>query len=124
MGYFEDMLENTEEHALFFEIYMEEWSLLLELDKSERKQLYSALEAVLQRLDCPAQGMKVIGDHLYMVIQMSVDRTIQEILDTLEETAIACLSGRHKNPGPESCSVYFMTATDVIDAVILLHQGK
>lgn len=117
MGYWEDMLENTEEKALFFEVYMEKWPALLRLTEEQKPRLYATLTQALAAIDCPSQGMKVIGDHLYIVHEMSVDRCIDEVLNALE-TAVK--TAFPKMPVPKHYSVYSMSAEHVIDAVVML----
>src|SRR5947208_26917 len=105
MGYLEDALEDLNEKAVYLEIHYEEWPMLAKLDEGELQSLYAALAAALDPLDCPVQGMKASGDRLRLVIQFSVDRTVDEILNALEKAWISCLAAREDYAEPELCIV-------------------
>ena len=114
----EDMSENCEEHALFFEFVLEDWPALQQMTQAEKQRLYAVMEAELQRLHFPVQVIKASDDKLHLVVQHSVNHSIDDAIQVMEAASRKAAAGREDQHWTGDVSVSSLSPTTIPDAII------
>lgn len=120
MGYFEDALENMDEQAIFLECILEEWPALPQMSEEDKQRLYREVRQALEAIACPVQAMKAFPDRCVVIVQMSMEQSVETATNAIDAAIQRAFPEQAEDQQPNTLSIYSMSPTDVIDAVVQL----